>query len=279
MNRKQLVRRHYDTAPQYSRHRNMQGQSSTKLVNLIDLHLNALEGTVLDIGCGAGQLLSSLNSTTKASPSAHFVGIDLSYNQINAGRNDASAYIFAVGDALQLPFKNEAFSLVASNQVLHWIVSPDDPESLYQAALEMCRVTRTGGHIAISTAGLGSAPTLLRAYKSLVSRVYGRPERIPQSVQMDPIGSLRLDDVVAAFRHAGVRTISGELVYEPVDYPSCLNYLDDVRSWGGKILTGPFPHTIQQEAWSWLSQEFTRIVGSGQYTHEQYIIYYLGIKE
>ncbi|MBE6127101.1 MAG: class I SAM-dependent methyltransferase [Erysipelotrichaceae bacterium] len=130
-----------------------------------DLHImkNVAEGTVryvkltkgqkgLDVGCGSGALTIAL---AKLYPEAEVVGVDrwgkeyASFSKTlcenNAKAEGVSNVNFMQGNALSLPFPDEAFDAIVSNYVYHNIPSRDRQSIL----LETLRTLKKGGSFAI----------------------------------------------------------------------------------------------------------------------------------
>jgi ubiquinone/menaquinone biosynthesis C-methylase UbiE len=95
---------------------------------------------VLDVGCGTGNLTAALGAAKVAAAT----GIDLSAPYIEYARQRVtdSAVVFKVGDALSLPYPDDAFDRALSMLALD--VLPDPTRAL----AEMRRVTRPGGAVA-----------------------------------------------------------------------------------------------------------------------------------
>ena len=94
---------------------------------------------LLDVGCGAGALLSD-----RAAGLRYVAGIDASQIQVSLARSrlaeciaDGTAEI-VLGDAAALPWQDGRFSAVASINCLKFVPDPD------QALREMFRVLRPG---------------------------------------------------------------------------------------------------------------------------------------
>lgn len=98
-------------------------------------------GTVLDIGCGTGQLLERLAG---AYPNAELIGVDPAEKMIEVARSrrqPTSRFRFEVGSAQELPLPDTSVDLALSTiSAHHW---PD----LAAAAREIARVLRPGGHL------------------------------------------------------------------------------------------------------------------------------------
>ena len=92
-----------------------------ELLSLIDLNQTR---TVLDLGCGNGDLTNKLSEL-----GLEVTGVDGSVEQLALARAHYPQLTFILGQAQQLPFKH-CFDLVFSNAVLHWIDKQDHPQLL-----------------------------------------------------------------------------------------------------------------------------------------------------
>lgn len=111
----------------------------------------------LDIGCGTGALSQSILQMTEPSV---VKGIDLSDSFIQYCRDripDQHAS-FDVGDALALPVETGAFDAAVSGLVLNFLPQAE------RALLEMKRVVRPGGMIAVYVWDYGGRMQLLRHF-------------------------------------------------------------------------------------------------------------------
>jgi demethylmenaquinone methyltransferase/2-methoxy-6-polyprenyl-1,4-benzoquinol methylase len=93
---------------------------------------------VLDVGAGTGVSTEELGRS-----GAFAVGADLSTGMLLAGRKTRPTIPLVAGDALQLPFPNEAFDAVTISFALRNVV---DTEA---ALRELARVTRAGGRLVV----------------------------------------------------------------------------------------------------------------------------------
>ncbi len=94
--------------------------------------------SVLDVGCGTGQLAFALAARGQV---GQVVGVDLSpaYIQYALGHSPDARIRFQVGDACALDFPDHSFDRVLSLLALHFIPRTE------QALAEMRRVARPGG--------------------------------------------------------------------------------------------------------------------------------------
>lgn len=93
---------------------------------------------VLEIGCGAGNILAQIPSTRR-------FGIDLAESLLaKAARRLASRRTLVQGDAERLPFRDRAWERVYCSEVLEHIPAPA------AALAEMCRIVARGGVTVVS---------------------------------------------------------------------------------------------------------------------------------
>lgn len=163
---------------------------------------------VLDAGCGAGRW-----SVQVASRGSHVVGLDAGRSVELAYRNSRPWAIQCVqGDVTELPFASASFDFVYSLGVLHHV------EASEQAAAELVRVVRPGGHCLLYLYyALDNRGPLFRGTYRLVDLVRRVLSRSPQAV-VRPISNviaalvyLPLARTSRLLRRAGFRRVSGAL--------------------------------------------------------------------
>ncbi len=89
----------------------------------------------LEVGCGTGAILGDLPPL----PALH--GLDMRPASLMEARVHAPGACLACGDALCLPYPDDAFDITFCHFLLLWVADP------LQALTEMKRVTQRGGHI------------------------------------------------------------------------------------------------------------------------------------
>lgn len=134
------ARRHRITY--FERLENDHGQNGYEAV-LRDLDFSGTP-TVLDLGCGSGNLVKYLSSRALE---IQYDGIDLSERAIEAAKADFERpeYSFVRGDLQSLPFPDKTFEMAFSHMVLALIPSPG------LAVREVERVLKPGGTFRIFT--------------------------------------------------------------------------------------------------------------------------------
>jgi ubiquinone/menaquinone biosynthesis C-methylase UbiE len=96
--------------------------------------------SLLDVGCGDGLFFKILSSINRAG-SLYLVGLDIHFNPlwIKIKKHPALTVDFVVGDALHLPFRDEAFDIAFEKDTLHHVEDP------LKTLKEMKRVVKCGG--------------------------------------------------------------------------------------------------------------------------------------
>jgi SAM-dependent methyltransferase len=123
-------------------------------------------GSLLDVGCGAGQTLLCLGKES----AAQFVGVDVDLKALALGcrlaGQESRPVQFVRGTAYDLPFREDSFSRVISRVALNEMHQE-------RALVEMCRVLRPGGLLYCRAEGPGhDVQRLLKVVAS--PRVLGR---------------------------------------------------------------------------------------------------------
>ena len=96
---------------------------------------------LLDIGCGAGILLSEADATNLR------IGVDYSAESLRLARRLEASFRLCRADMLALPFHDGAFDVV----VFCGMMEVPQRERKVQAVQELARVLRPGGHLFLTT--------------------------------------------------------------------------------------------------------------------------------
>lgn len=98
--------------------------------------INPAPAKILDIGCASGHITAKI---AKFFPVAQVSGLDTYKQAIEFGRKIHPEVKFKIGDAENLPFKNESFELVTCIETLEHLENPK------KALLEIKRVLKSAG--------------------------------------------------------------------------------------------------------------------------------------
>jgi SAM-dependent methyltransferase len=130
------------------------GRWSRRLAPLFVTFAGVIEGDrVLDVGSGTG----ALSAAAAAVKSVWVTGIEPSLAYVRYAQAHADGR-FEVGDALAMPFPDDAFDRTLSMLVLNFV--PDAAAALQQ----MIRVTRPGGVVAAAVWDYGDGMRMLRTF-------------------------------------------------------------------------------------------------------------------
>lgn len=157
IDRNRVGRAFHQQADEYDRHATVQKRVVECLVSLAESHVFKVPAAILDIGCGTGQLLSSLG---RRYPDSRLYGLDLAYNmaRCSAERLGPGA-VLVNGDAEQLPFRDGVIDLVVSTSTLQWI---DDLDSFFR---QCHRIMRPDGLLCIAFFGGRTMHELQECYR------------------------------------------------------------------------------------------------------------------
>ncbi len=97
-----------------------------------------LDGKVLDVGCGTGEILQSLPSGLDKN------GIDISEGMIAIAKEKVPNGKFRVGSITKLPYRDNYFDFVYTVAVLHHLITKTNVKNTLK---EMYRITKPGGVI------------------------------------------------------------------------------------------------------------------------------------
>ena len=127
------------------------------------LHVNTSEGDVLDVCCGTGDLsFAFLKQQQKFKTERINYGIDFSPEMLDVARKKAKncpCLHFSVGDALNLPFEDNRFAVVA---VAFGLRNVGDTQ---RGLAEMVRVCKPGGTVAVLDFSMPTLPIVRQCYR------------------------------------------------------------------------------------------------------------------
>jgi len=98
---------------------------------------------ILDVGCGKGYLLYEF---TQAVPGVEVAGIDVSEYAVANAKEDIKEFL-RVGDAIDLPYEDNAFDFVVSMGTLHNLYN----YQVHRALQELERVGKSKKHVMVES--------------------------------------------------------------------------------------------------------------------------------
>ena len=168
---RERLRQYYETSETYkgllAEHDEAYHQPYVELVN----RYTPPSSQILELGCGNGiaaMLLHRLGHNVIGTDISALFLEEATQRQETADRNGEHKLEYRVCDVLELPFQDEAFDVVCSNELIEHL--PD----VETALSEMIRVTRKGGRIIICGPNLCSP---LMPLIDLVRMIRGKPGR------------------------------------------------------------------------------------------------------
>ena len=96
---------------------------------------------VLEVGCGTGAILSTLQTSASSSRTMSLHGLDFDIVALHESHLHAPTAFSTRGDAHALPYSNQSFDIVYCHFLLLWVNDP------LQALTEMKRVTKSNGYV------------------------------------------------------------------------------------------------------------------------------------
>jgi demethylmenaquinone methyltransferase/2-methoxy-6-polyprenyl-1,4-benzoquinol methylase len=127
------------------------------------VHSQTITGDILDVCCGTGDLsLAFLKQQRKYPHERINYGIDFSLEMIEIAKRKgahSSTLHFSAGDALDLPFEDNRFAVVAVAFGLRNVCDPG------HGLTEMVRVCKPGGTVAVLDFSMPTLPILRHCYR------------------------------------------------------------------------------------------------------------------
>jgi len=277
---KEIVRISYDTqASLYAKTLSMQSGNMMRLLGyLLTSGISQSRGNYLDVGCGMGNLAQEIQQRF-GGVSIAYCGIDLSQELIKLGKiQNPSLHNMLVGDIEHLPFRDESFDTVISNSVLHWLNVPEVGQSPRRALAEIWRVLRVDRSLAVSVAGIGTGRMFQESYKRVMAQCRFDPGFKAALYREDPVGTMRLDQLINMLLDIGFNIKLALLEYEPVIYSHAAKYLNAVKAYGYGMFLAPVPPLNKEMVWQMIENDFVEHIGDREYHHDQYMIYVIALK-
>ena len=137
----------------YDRFAGLQRYSGEQLMALLP---TPVAGTLLDAGCGTGWF-----SRRWCEQGHQVIALDLSPGMLAQARRGAAAHHYLLGDIEALPLRDDCVDMSWSNLAVQWC------DDLAQGLRELCRVTRSGGHVLFSTLAAESLKEVRSAWQAV----------------------------------------------------------------------------------------------------------------
>ncbi|MBL0225662.1 MAG: methyltransferase domain-containing protein [Geobacteraceae bacterium] len=221
INRDEVGRAFHLQAGEYDRHATVQKRVVDRLMELAHSHVDSAPATVLDIGCGTGQLLAALG---RSFPKTGLYGLDLAYNMTRCSSDRlGSGAILVNGDAEHLPFRDGAFDLVVSTSTLQWV------ENLDEFFRQCHRVLDPAGLLCIAFFGGRTMQELQECYREAV---LARRE-VCAGGYLDRLH--RFKEIPAVQEALGRSSFSSVLLFSEIEmdyYPDVHNLLRSIKRIG-----------------------------------------------
>lgn len=147
-------------ASDYEIEAKVQLEIGQRLLSRLD-YIKISPRTILDIGCGPGTFLLQL---AERYPNAEIVGLDLSHSMLSIAQTkqlSPQAWQVVNADMHGMPFVDNQFDLIFSNQALHWA------HSLPVVLKEWQRILRPEGCLLFSTLGPDTFQELRYAFQQV----------------------------------------------------------------------------------------------------------------
>jgi len=156
-----------------------------KVIRTIKGSMPAKKPSILDVGCGTGYLVSDLREL------GSYTGVDFASEMINVCKTRFPKERFKLGDADDLPFKENSFDLIVCFWTFHHFTNPERVMS------EFRRVLKPGGKIIIATFRKASWNPLVWLADAVSSGWYGfrtyRYDKSDFEALMKPFNNLKLE--------------------------------------------------------------------------------------
>jgi SAM-dependent methyltransferase len=152
------------------------------------------EGTkVLDLGCGTGNLISSVRNLSSCIP----YGVDASHEMLKVAKEKVKEGTFVHGNVSNIPFPSGFFDCVIGALFIHHVA----PSLRKEVVKESYRVLFKG-HMIIQT----------MSHQLIEKMGYG--EFFPAALEITKTGFPKISEIKALFENAGFIEVKSETVYD-----------------------------------------------------------------
>jgi len=219
------IERQFDRAAQtYDSVASVQRQMADRLLAEIPA---TIDGPLVDLGCGTGDLLQKLSHQT--SP-ANLTGIDISSAMLELTRRRVPGANIIKADLASLPLEDNSCQWVVSNAAIQWC----DSATVFS---ELRRILRPGGRAFISTFG----PNTMRQWREAFASLDNSGDRVHsfQSIEL-------LADQLTA---AGFTSVESKSETIDVQFDSVRSMFDSVRKLGATNARRDRPTGLSGRQW------------------------------
>jgi len=152
---------------------------------------------VLDVGCGTGRFIETLRPL-----GPRLVGLDASPSMLAAARQRAPSAEYVLGDALAIPYEDDAFDLAYTVWVINHMTRYAD------VVAEMCRVSRSVLIVVPNKASLFSLTPLFKRLGG--PRLFGKQSAMGMSEHAQPPVSMNFapQQIIDVLRNNGYLHVS-----------------------------------------------------------------------
>ncbi len=216
------IRRYYATDANLRVEDETQSKYAVPHCDLVNWALDTLvwgaDDTVLDIGCGRGKHYAQL---IDRAPDITYFALDLSPYMLH--NHPAQSGPLALGDALQLPYADDAFDVVMANHVLYHLQDVD------RGLDEIKRVLKPGGKILATTNSIHNLPELQVLFRRAIVLLSANGAHVhPPTLPSDSFALENGTRILARHFYAVVRhDLPGQLVFDDAD--PAMDFLDSMR--------------------------------------------------
>ena len=207
-------------------------------------------GTVLDVGCGTGNLAAEVLARW---PAAHVVAIDPSPPFVAATRErlaPARSRVL-VGSAMQLPEAPASVDAALALLVLNFLPDPA------LGVTEMRRATRPGGVVGAAVWDYGGGMAMLRTFWDAAAAVHPGARAVDEALARPA----QAGGIEALFTVAGLEDLTGGVLEVPMRFSSFGDYWTPFLSGIGPA--GDFVRALDDDGREALRSELHRRLGDG----------------
>ena len=168
--------------------------------NLLEILKPQQEESILDLGCGTGQLTAKI-----AEAGAEVIGIDSSQKMIEQAQKNYPQIKFQVADARKFELPNPV-DAVFSNATLHWI-----PETDANKVINCInKILKTGGRFVAEFGGKGNVESIVQAVSIALEKIgFENPS------ELNPWYFPSISEYATKLENIGFEVVYSNLFYRP----------------------------------------------------------------